>query len=79
LRTVERRNRIDFPGADPTLKQGASAKEINVGIYDISIEQVSFVEFFHFILISLITYKNFRRKRLSYRLKNSANKSQMKA
>jgi fatty acid desaturase len=36
---AEKRNQIDFPGPDPTLKQGLSTKEINVGTYDISIEQ----------------------------------------
>lgn len=39
LRAVEKLNRIDFPGPDPTLKQTVSNKEINVGVYDISIER----------------------------------------
>jgi hypothetical protein len=41
LKTAEKRNRIEFPGTDPTLKEGVSTKELNVGVYDVSIEQVN--------------------------------------
>jgi hypothetical protein len=41
LAWVEKRNQIEFPGADPTLKEVISTKEINVGVYDLSIEKVS--------------------------------------
>lgn len=42
LNWVEKRNQIEFPGVDPTLKEVVSTKEINVGVYNISIEQVGF-------------------------------------
>ncbi|KAI6181025.1 Stearoyl-CoA 9-desaturase [Aphelenchoides besseyi] len=40
LAVVEKRNEIQYPtGADPTLKTVISTKEVNVGVYDLSLEQ----------------------------------------